>query len=150
MIQKGMFSRVIRFKRGDSEGWTQHWIRSGSRIKEIVESTWEGYWSKRALREKIKFAGHIRRHLDSLAGSVVNWRGLAWWRNRQELIRPGSKEFRHPGRISWRSWETEVEEVAKGPQNQEVLFRFFEFEKYPACCWGQLACVGELWKLTQP
>ena len=69
-------------------------------ICNLIQEDEEGWRSRKALKNRIRFGGRIQRHPEEHAWAVVNYRDMAWWRYRQLNIRPGSSKFRHPGRYT--------------------------------------------------
>ena len=94
----------------------------------------------------MRLAGHVQRHVESLAWAVINFRDLAWWRNRQRTIRKGSTVNRHPGRYLVNNWETDIEKFWSKPENAHFIEEFLDKEGYEPQCWGHLATNREIWK----
>ena len=141
-----MLARVIKWPKAQGVGWLDKWKKHRRRVSELIETSPEGSWAKAVFRNRMRMAGHVQRHTESLVWAVINFRDLAWWRTRQRTIKKGSPLNRHPGRYLVNNWETDIEKYWNNPENGHFMAEFLDKEGYEPQCWGHLALNRDIWR----
>ena len=53
----------------EKKTWVDHWIETCRRVRRMIQESEDGWRGRMAQAEKLKFAGHVVRHPESLAFS---------------------------------------------------------------------------------
>ena len=118
-------AKVVKRRKEEGATWLQHLVGKIRHARDSVKRAGIERWSDTTLRMKERLAGHIVRHKEQLAFTVLNFRSKVWWRKRQTTIRPGSREGRHPGRYSPYNWETSiVRKFLSIPPDHKIMIDF--------------------------
>ena len=141
-----MMARILRWPAIQGATWLEKWIAHKAKIARLINKREEGSWGNRAIQSRMRLAGHVQRHVEGMAWSVINYRDLAWWRARQMGIKSGPLELRHPGRYKMRNWESDMEDFWVKKKYQHLVDRFRETENYEPQCWAHLALNREVWR----
>ena len=144
-----MLAKIIKCPVNSGKTWVDRWRSHRRHIIGVIERCQQGFWSEKALINRIRFGGHVQRHSEKQAWAVMNYRDLAWWRYRQLNIKSGPSDLRHPGRIAHTNWETLFEKVVDNQKNRQLGDLFLEREGYRPQFWGHLALNREIWRMVE-
>ena len=95
---------------------------------------------------KESIAGHVIRHREQLAECVLKFRSDSWWRKRQQVIRPGSRIGRHPGRYVPYNWETPITRKLNHLKNEEIMEEYKNRWGTLPTSWMEIAEERDIWR----
>ena len=119
-----MMAGIVRWPFIPGATWLEKWMAHRTRISKMVNQREDGSWGNRAIRNTMRMAGHIQRHIGNMSWAVINYRDLAWWTARQLRIKSGPSDLRRPRRYKVRNRETEMESFWKKKGKEHYIERF--------------------------
>ena len=100
-----MICSMVRLRRLPDEEWIPYYIRRRRHARQVLKDHQINLWSIRAALDYFQWAQRICSHgAHRMVRRAITWMNLEWWGARQQNVREGQREFRHPGRFvpRWR------------------------------------------------
>ena len=101
VLQREMLRRMMRLPRRPGESWVDFYTRGCRAAKAFCQDNKISSWSDRLRFRYLSWFGHVARMSDDrLAKRTTFWRGLDWWRLRQQQVFVGHNKhrLRHKGK----------------------------------------------------
>ena len=81
----------------------------------------------------------------NLGWTVLNYRTIAWWKERQNMIKHGSNKWRHKGRYYHKNWESDIVEETTKESNMYIWEDYYAKNATIPKDWRDIAEGRQLW-----